>query len=67
MRIDAVLLEVSAYPFSSLTTGNVLPAAGLGGHVLRGLDGGQNLGLLGTQLLGVEARRLLHGGQGHEL
>ena len=64
---DALFLQVAQDLLAALPAAGELPAGGVGGEVLGEPDGGEDLFLLGTQVIGVEGDRLFHGRQGQQL
>ena len=64
---DALLLQVAQDLLAALPAAGELPAGGVGGQVLGEPDGGEDLFLLGAQVIGVEGDGLLHRGQGQQL
>ena len=64
---DAVFLEVADDLLAALPAAGELPARRVGGEVLGEPDGGEDLFLLGAQVVGVEGNRFLHRGQRQEL
>ena len=64
---DALFLQVAEDLLAALPAAGELPAGGVGGQVLGEPDGGEDLFLLGAQVIRVEGDRLLHRGQRQQL